>query len=195
MRVRVAIFAFFAALLVGFGVTPASAAPPLPVVAIETNVGTILLRIDTAHAPITAKNFLHLVDTGAYNGSSFYRTVSRRNEPGSAIEVIQGGLGDHAAPVTIPVEPTAKTGLHNTDGVISMARTSDPNSASSEFFICIGDNTFLDSQKYADHFGYAAFGRVISGYATVLRINHASANVEQLTPPIQIIRVHRVHLR
>jgi len=176
----------------GLGIAPASSAT-LPVVAIETNVGTILVRLDTTAAPITAKNFLHLVDAGAYNGSSFYRTVSRQNEPQSSIEVIQGGLGDHAAPVTIPIEPTAKTGLHNTDGAISMARTSDPNSASSEFFICIGDNTFLDSDKFSDHAGYAAFGKVISGYAIVLRINHAAANGEQLTPPIRILRMHRVH--
>jgi peptidyl-prolyl cis-trans isomerase A (cyclophilin A) len=192
MRARFFVTSFLAVILLGGGIVPASAAP-LPVVAIETNVGTILVRIDTAHAPITAKNFLHLVDSGVYNGSSFYRTVSRRNEPGSAIEVIQGGLGDLPAPVAIPVEPTAKTGLHNTDGVISMARTADPNSASSEFFICIGDNTFLDSQKFADHAGYAAFGRVIGGYPIVLRINRAAASGETLTPPIRIIRMHRVH--
>jgi len=161
-------------------------------VAIETTAGTIVVRLDTVAAPITTKNFLHLVDTGAYNGSNFYRTVSRQREPDSAIEVIQGGLQPKAIVHPIPVERTETTGLHNTNGVISMARTNDPVSATSEFFICIGDNTFLDSQKFSDHQGYAAFGNVVSGMEVVLRINHAPAEGQALTPPIKIIRIRRV---
>jgi len=181
------------ALAASFLLVAASPAPSKGTnVAIETTAGTIVVRLDTVAAPVTTKNFLHLVDTGAYNGSSFYRTVSRQREPNSAIEVIQGGLQPKAIVHPIPVEKTETTGLHNTNGAISMARTADPVSATSEFFICIGDNTFLDSQKFSDHEGYAAFGYVVSGYDVVLAINHAPAEGQSLTPPIRIVRIRRV---
>ncbi len=104
------------------------AAAPVDV-AIQTSLGTIVVRLDTARAPGTTANFLHYVDAGTYNGTTFYRTVSKANEPASKIEVIQGGLNPQAPnPMIrpIPLEPTSKTGLHNTDGTIAMARTSDP---------------------------------------------------------------------
>jgi len=193
MRVRPL---FIAAVVAACGLfAPPLAAPApaatLPIVEIDTSMGKIFVQIDTLHAPVTAKNFLKLVDSGLYNGTSFYRTVDRAREP-SSIDVIQGGLGDHASPNTIPIEPTEKTGLHNIDGEISMARTSDPNSGSSEFFLCVGDNTALDSEKYSDRYGYAAFGHIVGGYAVVKRINAAPAEGETLTPPVKIIRMHRV---
>ena len=99
-------------------------------VAIQTSAGTIVVALDPARAPVTAKNFLHLVDTHAYDGASFYRTVVAAPPRPRFIEVIQGGLQDKAAGLTpIPIEPTTKTGLHNTQGTIAMARTADPNSA------------------------------------------------------------------
>lgn len=183
-------------LLAGFTLVAASPVPaPTPGVnvAIETSAGTFVVRLATKVAPITTKHFLQLVDAKAYDGTSFYRTVSHANEPASLIEVIQGGLNPQTMPKDmIPVETTEKTGLHNDNGAISMARMTDPNSASSEFFICVGDNTFLDSQKFNDHQGYAAFGHVISGFDVVLRINHAPANGQSLTPPVKIIRIRRV---
>jgi peptidyl-prolyl cis-trans isomerase A (cyclophilin A) len=184
------------ALLAGFtliAASPSPAAKPGVDVAIETTSGTIVVRLDTTAAPITTKNFLHLVDTKAYDGASFYRTVSHQIEPSSAIEVIQGGLqAGSDAHATIPVETTEKTGLHNDDGAISMARKADPNSATSEFFICIGDNTFLDSQKFSDHAGYAAFGHVIRGMDVVLKINHAPSNGQALTPFVKIVHIRRL---
>jgi peptidyl-prolyl cis-trans isomerase A (cyclophilin A) len=181
------------ALLAGFVFLGASPVPSVGTdVAIETTAGTIVVRLDTEAAPITTKNFLRLVDAKAYDDTSFYRTVWRQKEPDSAIEVIQGGLQPALLNNPIPIEPTAKTGLHNTNGAISMARQTDPNSATSEFFICIGDNTFLDSQKFADHAGYAAFGYVVRGFDVVLRINHASSVGQKLTPPVKIIRIRRV---
>ncbi len=159
---------------------------------IQTSAGTIVVALDPKHAPLTTKNFLHLVDTHAYDGASFYRTVLVAPPHPRRIEVIQGGLGERAATLTpIAIEPTTKTGLHNTQGTIAMARTTDPNSASSEFFIDIGDDTVLDADKFSDHAGYAAFGHVVKGYDVVLKIQHAPAAGEALTPPIRIIRMTR----
>ncbi len=164
-------------------------------VAIQTSSGTIVVALDTAKAPATTRNFLRYVDTHAYDGAAFYRTVrSREGEPRS-IEVIQGGLQgkrDAAKQPPIAVEKTETTGLHNTNATIAMARTADPNSTTSEFFINIGDDTVLDSEKFNDRYGYAVFGRVVKGYDVVLRIQRAAASGEALTPPIRINRVLRV---
>jgi peptidyl-prolyl cis-trans isomerase A (cyclophilin A) len=170
----------------------ASAALPVDV-AIKTSVGTIVVRLDAAHAPLTVKNFLHYVDTHAYDGATFYRTVRRATEPQSSIEVIQGGLNPQTTnPMIAPIqlEPTSKTGLHNIDGTIAMARQSDPNSATTEFFIDIGDDRFLDAGGPTGP-GYAAFGKVIRGMDVVRKIHRASASGESLTPPIRIISITR----
>jgi peptidyl-prolyl cis-trans isomerase A (cyclophilin A) len=173
----------------------AATRPAKPVdVAIQTSAGIIVVRLDTARAPVTTANFLHYVDAGTYNGTSFYRTVSKANEPASKIEVIQGGLNPQAAnPMIrpIPLEPTTKTGLHNTDGAISMARTSDPNSGSTEFFLCIGDNRFLDAGGPTGA-GYAAFGKVLRGADVVRKIQRSRANGEMLAPAVRIIKMTRL---
>ncbi|HZO94382.1 MAG TPA: peptidylprolyl isomerase [Candidatus Baltobacteraceae bacterium] len=163
-------------------------------VAIRTADGTIVVRLDPAHAPVTTRNFLHYVDTRAYDGATFYRTVSKANEPQSQIQVIQGGLNQQAPnPMIRPIvlEPTSVTGLHNVDGAISMARTSDPNSATTEFFICIGDNRFLDAGGPLGP-GYAAFGKVVSGMDVVRKILRSHANGESLDPPVKILSISRV---
>jgi peptidyl-prolyl cis-trans isomerase A (cyclophilin A) len=182
---------FFTALFV----SAASARGAAPVdVAIQTTAGTIVVRLDPARAPVTVKNFLHYVDAGTYNGATIYRTVRRATEPQSRIEVIQGGLNPQTAnPMIkpIPLEPTSKTGLHNTDGTIAMARTADPNSATTEFFIDVGDDQFLDAGGPLGP-GYAAFGKVIRGMDVVHKIHVAPAQDERLTPPIRIIKISRV---
>jgi peptidyl-prolyl cis-trans isomerase A (cyclophilin A) len=163
-------------------------------VAIKTSAGTIVVRLDAAHAPRTVKNFLHHVDTHAYDNATFYRTVRRATEPQSSIEVIQGGRnpqGPNPMIAPIALEPTSKTGLHNTDGVIAMARTADPNSATTEFFIDIGDDRFLDAGGPTGP-GYAAFGKVIRGMDVVHKIHTAAASGESLTPPITILSIRRV---
>jgi peptidyl-prolyl cis-trans isomerase A (cyclophilin A) len=177
------------------GATAAAQRAPAPVdVAIQTTVGTIVVRLDPAHAPNTTKNFLHYVDVGTYDGTMFYRSVSKAREPQSNIEVIQGGVNPQQPnPMIqpIPLEPTNKTGLHNTDGTIAMARTSDPNSATTEFFIDIGNDTFLDAGG-ATGPGYAAFGKVIRGMDVVRKIQRASAQGEMIMPPVKIVKISRV---
>jgi len=163
-------------------------------VAIQTTVGTIVVRLDPVHAPNTTKNFLHYVDVGTYDGAMFYRSVSKAREPQSNIEVIQGGLNPQLPnPMIrpIPLEPTSKTGLHNVDGTIAMARTSDPNSATTEFFIDIGNDAFLDAGG-ATGPGYAAFGKVIRGMDVVRKIQRANAHGELLSPPVTIVKISRL---
>jgi peptidyl-prolyl cis-trans isomerase A (cyclophilin A) len=142
-----------------------------------TEKGTIVIALDLAHAPITAGNFLAYADKGLMNGGSFYRTVSPRNDNNPAtISVIQGGLGDGGARLAPIVHETTKaTGLKHKDGVISMARN-EPGSATSEFFICLGDNPALDygGARNKDGQGFAAFGRVVEG-TDVVRAIHAAA--------------------
>ncbi|GAC1581588.1 MAG: peptidylprolyl isomerase A [Candidatus Elarobacter sp.] len=162
-------------------------------VAIRTSLGTIVVRLDTAAAPSTTKNFLRYVDAGTYDGATFYRTVRRSSEPQSKIEVIQGGLNPKADDPMIAklrLEPTSTTHLHNVDGTIAMARTSDPNSATTEFFIDIGDDRFLDAGGQTGE-GYAAFGKVIRGMDVVRKIQGARASGESLTPPIAILGAKR----
>jgi len=173
----------------------ALARPATPVdVAIQTTAGTIVVRLDPAHAPNTTKNFLHYVDAGTYNGATFYRSVSKAREPQSNIEVIQGGLnpqGPNPMIQPIALEPTSKTGLHNVEGTIAMARTSDPNSATTEFFIDIGNDAYLDSGGPTGP-GYAAFGKVVRGMDVVRKIQRADANGEMLSPAIRIVKISRL---
>jgi len=166
-------------------------------VVMETTQGTITMDIDTVHAPITGKNFLRYVDGRFFDGGQFFRTV-RADRPGGnpvPISVVQARgdssrARDQFAP--IPLERTTVTGLHHVDGTLSMARNV-PNSATSQFFICIGDQPALDfgGARNADGQGFAAFGRVVSGMNVVRAIWQAAAAGEQLTPPIAIIRAHR----
>lgn len=167
--------------------------PAKPVdVRIVTTLGTIVVRLDPKHAPKTTANFLHYVDTKAYDGTSFYRTVARANEPQAPFEVIQGGIGPSGASgsVPIPLEPTSASRLHNTDGAIAMARSSDPNSATTEFFIDVGDARYLDAGGPLGP-GYAVFGRVIAGQAVVRKIHAAHAQGESLQPSVRIVTMRR----
>jgi peptidyl-prolyl cis-trans isomerase A (cyclophilin A) len=186
------LFVMLAAAAVAGAGAPAAADPSHPRVAMVTTAGTIVVELDAVHAPVTTANFLKLVDRKKYDGATFYRSVNPKLEPGAGIDVIQGGLRDAATHETIPLEKTSTTGLHNTDGVISMARSSDPNSGSSEFFLCIGDNTFLDADHQPDGNGYAAFGRVVNGMTVVKAINALPTQGEMLPTPVRIISMRRV---
>lgn len=145
-------------------------------VVMSTQLGDITLEIETGKAPLTASNFLNLVDQGVYQGAVFYRVVRPDNQPDSPvkIEVIQGGLfEDELIDIYTPVkhENTEFTGIRHTDGVISMARM-EPGTASTEIFICVGDQPSLDygGKRNPDGAGFAAFGRVIEGMDVVRRI-------------------------
>jgi peptidyl-prolyl cis-trans isomerase A (cyclophilin A) len=163
----------------------------------RTEIGNILFEIDTVNAPITANNFFRYVDEERFSTASFYRAVRMDNQPNNKIkiEVIQGGLGFNESPLSLPPiihETKDKTGIMHKDGVISMARN-EPGSASSEFFICIGDQPELDygGKRNPDGQGFAAFGKVIEGMNVVRKIQSQPDEKQMLIEPIKILEVSK----
>jgi peptidyl-prolyl cis-trans isomerase A (cyclophilin A) len=159
-------FAFVLSLLLA---APAAAqiatAPPAPAedmvkVALDTSAGRIVLALDRGHAPITTNNFLKYVDSGRFNGESFYRAM--KFEAGGGI--VQGGITSDARKLypAIEHEPTAKTGIKHVAGAISMAAFS-PGTARADFFILTTDIPSFDSN-------FAAFGHVVEGMDVVKAI-------------------------
>jgi peptidyl-prolyl cis-trans isomerase A (cyclophilin A) len=173
--------------------------PTNPIVDITTPLGTISVEIDQQRAPGTAANFLGYVDRGEYDGSRFYRTVTPDNQPNDTIRiaVIQGGMASlddypRRDVQSVDLERTSVTGLRHLDGTISMARMT-PDSANSEFFICVGDQPDLDfgGMRNPDGQGFAAFGQVIAGMDVVHAINGSPAEGQHLEPPIEITSIER----
>lgn len=170
--------------------------PPRRII-IETDLGELVVEVETGKAPVTATHFLTLVDQGVFSGSCFYRVVRTDNQPVNPvkIEVIQGGLLEDSLveqyPV-IPHEPTSVSGIRHTDGVISMARN-QPGTASTEFFICVGDQPSLDfgGSRNPDGQGFAAFGRVIRGMEVVRAIHQQPDSGQMLLQPILIRQIRR----
>jgi peptidyl-prolyl cis-trans isomerase A (cyclophilin A) len=155
---------------------PVSCDRSAPMVLISTDLGNITIELYPDKAPLTSENFLDHVEAGDYTNSLFYRVVRMDNQPQNKvkIEVIQGGLFYDELVDSIPGivhETTEETGILHTDGVFSMAR-SEPGSASTEFFICIGDQPSLDfgGNRNPDGVGFAAFGKVIDGMDVVRTI-------------------------
>ncbi len=166
-----------------------------PMVVINTDRGNITLELYPKLAPVTATNFLSHVEKGDYTNSVFYRVVRMDNQPHNKvkIEVIQGGLFRDEIVDTIPTiihETTRETGILHTDGVISMARNK-PGSASSEFFICIGNQPSLDfgGKRNPDGQGFAAFGKVIKGMDVVRAIQILPDEGQYLQEPVVIHKI------
>ncbi len=178
------------------GTAPA-AKPGIVRLVIETEKGDIAVSLDSARAPGTVANFLRYVAGGLYVGGRFHRTVTPSNQPNNAvrIEVIQGGPNPQHQGAEFPaieLERTSATGLHHHDGTLSMARAG-PNTATSDFFICVGDQPSLDfgGKRNPDGQGFAAFGQVTKGMDVVRAIQGSPAQGQQLTPPVAIRRIRR----
>lgn len=179
-------------------------APAGPVrVKLETADGPIILELYPDKAPITAGNFLRYVDGKRFDGATFYRASKVPNAP--EFGLIQGGVQNDPARVLKPIahEPTTKTGLSHTDGVISMGRT-NPGTATSDFFIVLGDMTYMDAdpKQPGDNLGFAAFGKVVEGMDTARKIlaepTSQTAGVgvmkgEMLAKPVKIVSARRVN--
>jgi len=140
-----------------------------PRVLMKTSKGDIVIELFADKAPITVKNFLSYVDEKFYDGTIFHRVVKGF--------VIQGGglTADFVTKKTKPpIKNEANNGLKNLRGTIAMARTSDINSATCQFFINLVDNSFLDHRDDTpEGFGYAVFGRVVSGLEVVDAIGNS----------------------
>jgi peptidyl-prolyl cis-trans isomerase B (cyclophilin B) len=133
---------------------------------LHTNHGDITLELDHAKAPLTSANFEQYVKDGHYNGTIFHRVISNFMIQGGGFEP---GMNQKDTRATIKNE--ANNGLSNKTGTIAMARTSDPHSASSQFFINVKDNNFLDfTGENMQGWGYAVFGKVTAGMDVVEKI-------------------------
>ncbi|MDA5133660.1 MULTISPECIES: peptidylprolyl isomerase [Psychrobacter] len=130
-----------------------------PVVELDTNMGAIVIELNEEKAPKTVENFLNYVKSGHYDGTIFHRIIDGF--------MIQGGGMDaemNEKATNAPVENEADNGLKNDKGTIAMARTQDPHSATSQFFVNVKDNDFLNhSGKNMQGWGYTVFGKVTSG--------------------------------
>ncbi len=170
-----------------------------PIVVFETALGPIEIEVDLKRAPRTAANFLKYVDAGLYAGGRFHRAVRPETETRTdfPIQVIQAGINTARRGESFPaiaMESTQTTGILHKDGVVSMARGS-VDSATSDFFICIGDQPELDfaGKRNADGQGFAAFGRVVRGMDVVKKIQAAPVRpkTQTLEPPVAIASVAR----
>ena len=166
-------------------------------VELETSKGTIIVAVDTLHAPKTSANFLAYVDDGRFDGTTFYRAARRRSD--GRFGYVQGGIRTdlRRSLPPIPHEPTGQTGIRHLDATISMARKDRLGSANGNFFITVGATPFMDQQ--GAYPGYAAFGRVVAGMAAVRRIlamptsgGTGAMKGQLIDSPVRIIRARRL---
>jgi len=159
-----------------------------PTVEIKTNKGVIVVELNQEKAPNTVANFVTYANDGFYTGTIFHRVISGF--------MIQGGGMDknlNEKTTRAPIKNEADNGLANTIGTIAMARTNDPHSASSQFFINVANNTFLNhSDKSERGWGYTVFGKVVKGMDVVERI--AKMPTDGGDVPIQTIAIESVTL-
>ena len=137
-----------------------------PMVDLKTSQGTIRIELYPAKASRTVENFLQYVKSGHYNGVIFHRVID-----GFMIQT--GGMDKNMKErqTRAPIENEAKNGLKNDLGTLAMARTNAPHSASAQFFINVKDNGFLNAAQAQDGWGYAVFGKVVSGLDVVMKIS------------------------
>ncbi len=156
-------------------------------VRIATSLGDIVVELDREKAPKTVDNFLQYVRAGHYDGTVFHRVIDGF--------MIQGGgykadLSEKPTRAPIPLE--SRNGLSNLTGTLAMARTSVPDSATSQFFINVADNTRLDQSQSRDGNGYAVFGKVVDGMEVVQKIKGVATHA---VGPHQNVPVTPVILR
>jgi cyclophilin family peptidyl-prolyl cis-trans isomerase len=185
-----------AALLLAVGLTAhAQDNPKVQVetkkVQVETNMGKFVIELDSGRAPLTVANFLEYVRAGFYNGTVFHRVISSF--------VAQGGGFDEKyeeKPVRASIPNESGNGLSNRRGTVGLARTADPHSGNSQFYLNIADNGALDPQP--SRWGYAVFGRIVQGMDVVDDIGAvATGEVKQFEKdvplkPVIIIRIVEV---
>ncbi|MEA3036551.1 MAG: peptidyl-prolyl cis-trans isomerase [Sphingomonadales bacterium] len=173
--------------------------PATQKVRLHTGAGDIIVAVEIERAPITARNFLHYVDTKRLDGTEFYRAMHTGPEAG----LVQGGVRD-AAKLFPPIahEPTSQTGLSHVDGALSVPRFA-VGTARGDFTIMVGDQHYLDAGpgSAGDGLGYAVFGHVVEGMEVVRRILASPTSPtegagvmrgQMLAPRIAIITARRI---
>ena len=165
---------------------------PRPQVVLETSLGAIVIELLDDRAPLSSRNFLDYVQAHFYDGTIFHRVI--------AGFMVQGGgftADMHEKAVRAPVKNEAANGIRNARGTVALARTADPDSATSQFFINLAENNFLDHQDNSPRgIGYAVFGRVVKGMEVVDAIAAVpTANAGMLSDvPTTPVRLKSVHL-
>ena len=159
---------------------------------LHTNYGVISIELDAEHAPESAKNFLDYASTGHYDNTLFHRVIDGF--------MIQGG-GFSAdmtqKPTQAPIKNEADNGLKNLRGSVAMARTSDPHSATSQFFINVADNAFLDHKApNGSGWGYCVFGTVVEGMEVVDAIKAVKTGTKgfQQDVPVKDVLIERAEV-
>ena len=176
---RLAAIAVTSALMLG-----ASAAAQAQKVKLATSAGDIVIELDKAKAPKSVENFVQYVKDGHYNGTVFHRVIPTF--------MIQGGgmtadMTEKQTRAPIPLE--SKNGLSNVRGSVAMARTNDPDSATSQFFINVQDNPRLDAANARDGNGYAVFGKVTSGMDVVDKIRAVPTSSKGMHDDVPMVPV------
>lgn len=177
-----------------FTLNTARAEAPSVIVDMQTSAGPIAIALAAEEAPGTVENFLTYVRAGFYDGTVFHRVI-----PGFMIQ--GGGFTTEFSrkPPRAPIQNEADNGLSNQRGTLAMARTSEPDSATAQFFINVADNDFLDySAPTARGWGYAVFGRVISGMEVVDAIAGTPTGARGPFPkdvPLENVIIERVVVR
>ncbi len=164
------------------GLSPPAHAQDAPKVKLATSMGDIVLQLDPAKAPKSVENFLAYVNAKHYDGTIFHRVIGTF--------MIQGGgftTDMKQKPTNPPIPLEAENGLKNDIYTVAMARTSNPNSATAQFFINVKNNDFLNAANSPDGNGYAVFGKVISGTEVVDKIKAVpTAGADVPTTPVVI---------
>jgi cyclophilin family peptidyl-prolyl cis-trans isomerase len=165
-----------------------------PVVEIKTNLGLMTIELDQEKAPDTVKNFLSYVDKKFYDSTIFHRVIKGFMIQGGGFEIKGNGMEQKTADA--PIKNEAKNGLKNVRGSIAMARTSDPHSASSQFFINHKNNDNLDYPSF-DGWGYAVFGKLVSGEDTMDKIAAVATTTKGMhqNVPIEVVKIESVVLK
>ena len=155
-----------------------------PVVRMQTSLGDITLELYRKEAPKTVDNFLAYVKKRHYEGTIFHRVMPNF--------MIQGGGYDRnlkEKPTAAPVQNEAANGLSNLVGTIAMARTSDPHSATAQFFINVRNNVPLDKARSQDDWGYCVFGKVIGGMDVVNEIKNVKTKPTEMSEGLPLVPV------
>jgi peptidyl-prolyl cis-trans isomerase B (cyclophilin B) len=158
-------------------------------VEMQTSAGTLRIELDDERAPASVANFLAYVKAGHYDGTVFHRVIRGFMVQGGGFEP-----GMKQKRTNAPIANEAKNGLKNKHYTLAMARTSDPHSATAQFFINTTDNAFLDNDRAGDGWGYAVFGRVVEGTEVVDAIESVKTGNKggHGDVPLEDVRIERV---
>ena len=183
--------ALLASIVIGYPLISFGQDASKPQVGLTTSLGDIVIELEPARAPKTVANFLSYVNAGYYDGLIFHRVIDGF--------MVQGGGFDaemKRRAANAPIENEASNELKNDRGTLAMARTSDPHSATAQFFINVVDNTFLNRERSRDGWGYCVFGHVVSGMEIVDKIKQVAVAVRagMRNVPQQPVVIERAYL-